>query len=225
MERGVRPTTDYDRTEPADEDKNLKASAEEALAILRNEQKDINELTVPDGVDPNTLLRSESDEGDIDEEFSVKSTKPYPVIDISYKGTRKVEWIPEFKIKDDDGKVVDTYRLNKESYEFPLGGSIEHTQHLRSDVRELDIMELTVDEVRKDIRKNKKALEDLIDDIKSGDFDGDDLPLGANGYDIGYYGRDPKERETNNIIHVIDCLLYTSPSPRDVEEARMPSSA
>ena len=23
----------------------------------------------------------------------------------------------------------------------------------------------------------------------------------------------------------IDCLLYTSPSPRDVEEARMPSSA
>ena len=26
-------------------------------------------------------------------------------------------------------------------------------------------------------------------------------------------------------IQVIDCLLYTSPSPRDVEESRMPSSA
>ena len=24
---------------------------------------------------------------------------------------------------------------------------------------------------------------------------------------------------------IIDCLLYTSPSPRDVEESRMPSSA
>ena len=26
-------------------------------------------------------------------------------------------------------------------------------------------------------------------------------------------------------IHVYICLLYTSPSPRDVEESRMPSSA
>ena len=28
-----------------------------------------------------------------------------------------------------------------------------------------------------------------------------------------------------NITDVIGCLLYTSPSPRDVEEPRMPSSA
>ena len=28
-----------------------------------------------------------------------------------------------------------------------------------------------------------------------------------------------------HIINYIDCLLYTSPSPRDVEESRMPSSA
>ena len=27
------------------------------------------------------------------------------------------------------------------------------------------------------------------------------------------------------ILKVNDCLLYTSPSPRDVEESRMPSSA
>ena len=27
------------------------------------------------------------------------------------------------------------------------------------------------------------------------------------------------------MIPIIDCLLYTSPSPRDVEESRMPSSA
>ena len=28
-----------------------------------------------------------------------------------------------------------------------------------------------------------------------------------------------------NIINIYTCLLYTSPSPRDVEESRMPSSA
>ena len=27
------------------------------------------------------------------------------------------------------------------------------------------------------------------------------------------------------LSHLITCLLYTSPSPRDVEESRMPSSA
>ena len=26
-------------------------------------------------------------------------------------------------------------------------------------------------------------------------------------------------------VHAMSCLLYTSPSPRDVEESRMPSSA
>ena len=30
-------------------------------------------------------------------------------------------------------------------------------------------------------------------------------------------------KDANNKHH--DCLLYTSPSPRDVEESRMPSSA
>ena len=28
-----------------------------------------------------------------------------------------------------------------------------------------------------------------------------------------------------DLDNVLDCLLYTSPSPRDVEESRMPSSA
>ena len=27
------------------------------------------------------------------------------------------------------------------------------------------------------------------------------------------------------VVHLVACLLYTSPSPRDVEESRMPSSA
>ena len=29
----------------------------------------------------------------------------------------------------------------------------------------------------------------------------------------------------DSLDHTMDCLLYTSPSPRDVEESRMPSSA
>ena len=35
---------------------------------------------------------------------------------------------------------------------------------------------------------------------------------------------DPTQ-EKNGIDAYINCLLYTSPSPRDVEESRMPSSA
>ena len=35
-----------------------------------------------------------------------------------------------------------------------------------------------------------------------------------------------KTRDTDETLgQVYDCLLYTSPSPRDVEESRMPSSA
>ena len=33
------------------------------------------------------------------------------------------------------------------------------------------------------------------------------------------------ERTKSNYITAMICLLYTSPSPRDVEESRMPSSA
>ena len=34
-----------------------------------------------------------------------------------------------------------------------------------------------------------------------------------------------KNRRENNVDEYKSCLLYTSPSPRDVEESRMPSSA
>ena len=34
-----------------------------------------------------------------------------------------------------------------------------------------------------------------------------------------------KRPERKIVTDAIDCLLYTSPSPRDVEESRMPSSA
>ena len=40
-------------------------------------------------------------------------------------------------------------------------------------------------------------------------------------FDVDY----DKYSDEELITEVKDCLLYTSPSPRDVEESRMPSSA
>ena len=44
------------------------------------------------------------------------------------------------------------------------------------------------------------------------------LPFGA-------IGRGSPEDVVDQIVQELPCLLYTSPSPRDVEESRMPSSA
>ena len=45
------------------------------------------------------------------------------------------------------------------------------------------------------------------------------------GHLIGMSAEDPKTGETIEVQSLLTCLLYTSPSPRDVEESRMPSSA
>ena len=47
------------------------------------------------------------------------------------------------------------------------------------------------------------------------------FPLATNET---YMNKQTNERVSNTEWHNI-CLLYTSPSPRDVEESRMPSSA
>ena len=49
---------------------------------------------------------------------------------------------------------------------------------------------------------------------------GEPLPFDLEGSAIYYVGPTPERPG-----EVIGCLLYTSPSPRDVEESRMPSSA
>ena len=41
----------------------------------------------------------------------------------------------------------------------------------------------------------------------------------------GLAGVSASQVEIQSGIQFYDCLLYTSPSPRDVEESRMPSSA
>ena len=56
-------------------------------------------------------------------------------------------------------------------------------------------------------------------------------PSFLDSVDVDYYGSVTPLSQMANInveegrTLVIACLLYTSPSPRDVEESRMPSSA
>ena len=60
---------------------------------------------------------------------------------------------------------------------------------------------------------------------KEGFQEGGDFDLGASiGRTIGQAGRDFVQNLYDSVYDEI-CLLYTSPSPRDVEESRMPSSA
>ena len=57
------------------------------------------------------------------------------------------------------------------------------------------------------------------------------MPVGTNGTVKGLTVEDLNETGSEvilgNTFHLMlrPCLLYTSPSPRDVEESRMPSSA
>ena len=45
------------------------------------------------------------------------------------------------------------------------------------------------------------------------------------GHRVGVAGKVIMEKERVKNIQYISCLLYTSPSPRDTERSRMPSSA
>ena len=53
----------------------------------------------------------------------------------------------------------------------------------------------------------------------------DAMPLGNGRLGAMVYGGVAKERITLNEDTIWACLLYTSPSPRDRQKSRMPSSA
>ena len=58
----------------------------------------------------------------------------------------------------------------------------------------------------------------------------DVIHIGTNTYgkyqaSVTLYDAEDFSLEDANPNHTYACLLYTSPSPRDVEESRMPSSA
>ena len=95
-------------------------------------------------------------------------------------------------------------------------------------------------DVYKDFEVKKSVVEDkpliklrLIDSIKQGIYESMEKHenLVIMGQDIAEYGGVFKvtdglfEKYGKNRVLNTPCLLYTSPSPRDVEESRMPSSA
>ena len=70
---------------------------------------------------------------------------------------------------------------------------------------------------------NKKCLEEIIGPLN---FVQDNQSLSSKGVLRGLH-HDNKTWKMVSCLHgkIYFCLLYTSPSPRDVEESRMPSSA
>ena len=54
---------------------------------------------------------------------------------------------------------------------------------------------------------------------------GEATPAQIGAFLIAHRIRRPEPQELTGMLDTYRCLLYTSPSPRDVEESRMPSSA
>ena len=52
-----------------------------------------------------------------------------------------------------------------------------------------------------------------------------DIRLANNLFGLAYFDPTSAEGETPPVGHIGCCLLYTSPSPRDRQKSRMPSSA
>ena len=61
--------------------------------------------------------------------------------------------------------------------------------------------------------------------VSLGDFKSDTLFPGDWAYDSLKDLTNSPKFNGNSVTRLEACLLYTSPSPRDVEESRMPSSA
>ena len=68
-----------------------------------------------------------------------------------------------------------------------------------------------------------KELENLVDSLDKGDVSLDEA---IAAYDKGSRLKDHCQKKLNEAkMKVETCLLYTSPSPRDLSTSRMPSSA
>ena len=75
-----------------------------------------------------------------------------------------------------------------------------------------------------------KELGDVVlFDLMSGLAKGKALDIAQSsaidGFNVSLSGTDNYEDTSDSDVIIITCLLYTSPSPRDKRQARMPSSA
>ena len=86
-------------------------------------------------------------------------------------------------------------------------------------------MRLTFKEIKDEISKIVPRNIEYNVDLEAGDiaiFTKDFEPFISND---GLAGKISKKIKRRIVMRPEPCLLYTSPSPRDVEESRMPSSA
>ena len=121
------------------------------------------------------------------------------------------------------------YAKDKEQFE-KLQASIDKSRELakeiKQDLNNLQIknMDTNVSDWEKsqmvsDIISKQNKLEQLYDQIKQ---DNQNLNNYLNSFDEKNQAIQEKQKQ---IEELLDCLLYTSPSPRDRTRSRMPSSA
>ena len=196
IESGAAPASLYDRTEPKEDDKELKRKIENAIHILENtpktKEKDTgtvdpitdDPVTETIQIVPDEKNHPLSDEGNFTDPFAVTSPAN-PFINIKYNTTEEVTWTPILKIKDDDNKdiVEAEILLESKSQRVDRAGSIAYSEELKMDLQEnVFIDEAQLTKVRKTFTKRKKALKKLIEAINNCEYDGQDLFHGDNSY-------------------------------------------
>ena len=105
-----------------------------------------------------------------------------------------------------------------------VGGEHLNNLGIRSIYDLKDITYLGFTSVLLNIFKIKKKISKTVDEILK--FDPDIL-LSVDSPDFTLRVADRVKKLNNKIttVHYVACLLYTSPSPRDLSTSRMPSSA
>ena len=76
--------------------------------------------------------------------------------------------------------------------------------------------------------EKKILINELILDLKLGyyDFEKEKAQKVKFSLEIDYQDKKPSnDKDIKSIVNYSTCLLYTSPSPRDISTCRMPSSA
>ncbi len=205
IEPGKLPGSPYERTTPKTEDLTLKAEMENAQDILS---------------DARTI---EGTEGARTDNFAVTNDSPF--IDISFEGDKIVNWpitfnatvelengtteIVPYTVRDKSNNVVEG------KYEFPLGGSIAYTREQKDELM-ADKPKIKTTLIRKSIRRQKKALKALVEDILAGVYNGENLPQGNNSYGppwSAHSGRDPAEKEVGvYVLQVSRNFLRSDPN-------------
>ena len=118
----------------------------------------------------------------------------------------------------EDQEIIDDVRGNGfnailTSNKHKTGTDRIHEALKKSNIRDADfIMNLQGDEPAIDVQDIVKLNDKMLKNLSN---------IGTLAATI----KDNKNLRNENIVKVITCLLYTSPSPRDDELSRMPSSA